>query len=300
MTELKRDWYRMHDVVNRGAIRIEARNRAELLNQASSWNRKGFGIFWTLNAFAGPRQITHLERINAWAVDMDAGTKEEQRAKLNGSPLKPSFVVETRRGYQAYWNAKDGLPAHWNGIVLERLVPYFGADKNARDLARILRVPGFLHQKDPARPFVVRVVHSLEVAYTERQMVMSFPVVVTNDEHKASRDAVKREARWQGSDDFWDQVYHLDCEEALARLSGHPAVSGEQYTFRRNANGNRNIIVDGKGTSCWVDRNGRIGSLDRGGPTIAQWLRWFGNSYADAAKIIKQLFPQLDKKGRAA
>lgn len=295
MTDIKRDWYRMHDVDNRGAVRIEGDGGARRA-QALEWNRKGFGIFWTLNQFNGPRQIANLTQIHAWAVDIDAGTKEDMRAKLRGSPLVPSFVVETRRGYQAYWNAKDAKPEHWNALVLERLVPYFGADKNARDLARILRVPGYLHQKDPTAPFLVRAVHALEVAYTERQLAESFPVYVDPARSVETRQHVKREVRFSGSDGFWDAVYNLDCEEGLSRLSGHPAVRGEHYTFRRVRNGHLNIIVDGKGTSCFIDRHGRIGSLDNGGPTLAQWLKWYGCTYAEAAKIIKQLFPQLDRQ----
>ncbi len=292
---MKRDYYRMHDVDNKGAIRIDAEGD-DLDCQADAWNRKGYGIFWTLNEFDGPRQIAHLRQINAWAVDMDAGSKEEQRATLRRSPLVPSLVVETKRGYQAYWNAREAKPEHWNAIVLERLVPFFGADKNARDLARILRVPGYLHQKDPANPFLCKTVWRFDVSYSERQMVEAFPCVVTEDLHVESRKEVKRVAVWNGSDNFWDQVYNLDCEEGLLRLSGHPAVGGEQYTFRRNANGNMNLIVDGKGTSVFIDRSKRIGSSDRGGPTIAQWLKWFGLSYADAAKVIKQIFPQLDRR----
>lgn len=228
---------------------------------------------------------------------MDAGTKEEQRLRLHKSPLEPSLIVETKRGYQAYWNAKDAKPEHWNAIVLERLVPFFGSDANARDLARILREPGFLHLKDPADPFMVRTVHECKASYTEQQLATHFKPV-PKLEPKQVHEQAKREAKFNDSDDFWDQVYNLDCEEALSRLSGHPAVGGEQYTFRRMANGNKNIYVDGKGTSCWVDKCGHIGSLSGGGPTIAQWLRWFKHDYAEAAKIIKQLFPRLGRLGK--
>ncbi len=226
---------------------------------------------------------------------MDAGTKEEQRLRLNKSLLEPSLIVETKRGYQAYWNAKDAKPEHWNAIVLERLVPFFGSDPNARDLARILREPGYLHLKDLAAPFMVKTVFESKVSYTEEQIATRFKPV-PKVEPKEIHERVKRETKFTGSDDFWDQVYSLDCEEALSRLSGHPAVGGEQYTFRRMANGNRNIYVDGKGTSAWVDKHGHIGSLSGGGPTIAQWLKWFRIDYAEAAKIIKQLFPQLERK----
>jgi RepB DNA-primase N-terminal domain len=282
----------MHDTNNRGCFLIPPEE------DPRQWNRKGFGVFWTVNEFReGVRRIDHLTRIMAWAIDMDSGTKSEQRARLHKSPLEPSLIVETKRGYQAYWNAKPGASqGHWNAIVLGRLVPFFGSDPNARDLARILRVPGYLHLKDPADPFEVREVHRCEVSYSEEQIARSFKPEPKTEDPQKIHERVKREAKFSGSDDFWDQVYNLDCEEALARLSGHPSVGGEQYSFRTCSNGNRNILVDGKGTSCWVDRSGHIGSLANGGPTIAQWLKWFGLSYADAAKVIKEIFPQLDRK----
>lgn len=284
-------WYRMHDSDNRGAFEIPPDRR-----EAQRWNEQGFGIFWTLNEFDGPRQISHLTRIRAWAVDMDSGTKEEMFAKLHASPLVPSLIVETKRGFQAYWSAKDARPEHWNAIVLDRLVAHYGADANARDLARILRVPGFKHLKDPADPFLVRDVWRHRVSYTERQIVERY-----EDHGKPERDAqehrtVKTTVKFADSDGFWDRVWALDCKDGLERLSGHPAVRGEQFTFRTNRSGTQNVYVDGKGSSAWVDANGRIGSLSHGGPTLYQWLRWYGNSPRECVDVLKRIYPDLERR----
>lgn len=166
--------YRLHDAPESSKAAIPVRDEAE----ARTWNtpERGFGIYRTVNSFDGPRRKEFLARIVAWPIDIDEGEKQSQAKKLMAAPLVPSEIVETRRGYQAYWHARDGAQAeHWNAIVLERLVPYFGADKNARDLCRILRVPGFLHLKDPANPFPVRSVWRHRVSYTERQMAEAFP-----------------------------------------------------------------------------------------------------------------------------
>ena len=279
-------FYRMFDADPRGAV-------VTTLEEAATWNApdRRWGIFWTVNTFRGPRRIENLERINAWAVDLDAGTKAEQLARLESSPLVPSCVVETKRGHQAYWSAKDATAGHWNAIVLDRLVPYFGADKNARDLARILRVPGFSHWKDPADPFLVRKVWQQRVAYREHEIAQAFPAV-ERPTPPAPREM--RRADEPSGDTFWDRVHSLDCMEALRRLSGHPAVNGERYSFRRTAGGTHNILVDGKGTACWVDKAGRIGSLAHGGPGIYQWLGYFGHSPSRRAEVIKELFPTLE------
>ncbi|HEY6180096.1 MAG TPA: DNA-primase RepB domain-containing protein, partial [Kofleriaceae bacterium] len=185
-------WYRMSDNERgeRPAIPC-SRDDAEYYNDPA----RQFGIFATVNEFNGPRRKDRLVRIRAWAIDIDAGTKEQMRAKLLASPLVPSLIVETKRGYQAYWVAKPPAQAeHWNAIVLERLVPRFGADKNARDLCRILRVPGYYHLKDPSDPFLVRVAWRHRVSYSERQMAEAFAWVGDPVAQRQAHDEARREA----------------------------------------------------------------------------------------------------------
>ncbi len=306
-------WYRMSDdpTADKQAVPVA---RAE----AAAWNtpERGFGIFATVNSFDGPRRKEHLERINAWAIDMDDGTKAQQHARLLASPLVPSLIIETKRGFQAYWIAKAGAkPEHWNAIVLERLVPFFGADKNARDLCRILRVPGYLHLKDPADPFLVRCVWQHHVSYSERQIGAAFRWVpdpralagaaeeTARVADRASRAAARAAAATSGAawtESFWDAVYGLDCEEGLARLSGHWSVNGERYTFKTAPRGHLNIYVDGKSSPCWIDSDKRIGSPSGGGPTLARWLRWFKHPWPTVIATLKEIFPSLDTIDQAA
>lgn len=297
--------YRMDDrpdAPSKAAIRCS-------LDEARQWNapERGFGVFQTVNDFGdGPRRKDHLVRIRAWAVDMDEGTKAEMHARLHASPLVPSLIVETKRGFQAYWCARDGVADHWNAIVLERLVPHFGADRNARDLCRILRVPGFLHLKDPADPFLIRTAWQHHVSYTERQMAAAWPWRCATAERVAEvRAEVAGALPHSGASDdaFWQAVANLDCRDALERLSGTGYVNGERFTFRRVASGNANIFCDGRGTSCWIDASGKIGSLDKGGPFASHWLRWYGNDWPTVVKALKEIYPHLaeiDAKCREA
>ncbi len=298
------DMYRMCDLPeaeSKPAIRIAG------ADEARRWNTPelGYGIFATVNSFSGPRRKENLTRINAWAIDMDEGTKQQQKAKIEGFIATPSFVVETKRGYQVYWCTRDANPAHWDYIVLERLVPHFGSDANARDLCRILRVPGFLHLKNPADPFMVRKVWQHKVFYTEHQFVNLLEKELPWKPSKARHQAHLAEARassptFTASDSLWDAVWQLDCEEGLGRLSGHWAVNGEKYTFRNTSRGNRNLYVDGKSSSCFVDASKRIGSLDGGGPTLVQWLRWFKHDWKVVIEVLKEIFPQLVEVDAAA
>ena len=160
-----------------------------------------------------------------------------------------------------------------------------------RDLDRVLRVPGYLHLKDPTDPFLVKHVWGpYPATYTEREMIACFPPSREELEPRAPKPTQPLDVRGSG---FWDRVFDLDCGEALLRLSGHRAVNGETYKLRPMSNGNRNVLVNGKSTSCWVDRNGRIGSHSRGGPSILRWLQWFNLSTAEAAEVIKEVFPEV-------
>lgn len=262
---------------------------------AADWNARGWGVFATVQKFRGARRKENLERIRAWAVDLDGGDKAEQRRRLAAAKLTPSSVVETKNGYHAYWYAEDAKPEHYR-LVLDRLVSFFGADKNARDLARVLRVPGFLHQKDPTDPFLVRHVFgpNRELVYLERDMLRSFPPSEAELAERRRHQESRREYTGSDGDGFWERVYNLDCKDGLERLSGHGAVGGERFTFKRTAKGGHNILVDGKGTACWVDESGRIGSPTKGGPTLYQWLRWYGTPPAECARVLKEIFPHLE------
>lgn len=90
-----------------------------------------------------------------------------------------------------------------------------------------------------------------------------------------------------------DRLHATNQQSLLARLSGHPIVHGERYSFRRVSNGNHNIVVNGKPTSCFIDRQGRIGSLSGGGPSVYQWVRWFGHDARSAIAVLRDVFPEF-------
>jgi hypothetical protein len=270
------------DPSQRGAKRIRRED-------AQSWNEKGYGIFHTVQEFHGPRRIENLVHINAWAVDIDKGTKEEMLSQI-GKGLVPTMLIETKSGYHVYWKARDATQENWRHIVENRLVPFYKADKKAKDLARLLRVPGFNHLKNPAEPFLIKAVHTKHVEYSEREMLHFYKDLLTQAKQKKLHNKTIKEFPQDGS--FWERVWSLDCEYALSKLSGTEYVGGEYYDFKPNSSGTKNIYVNGKSTSCWIDHEGRIGSLDDGGPTIAQWLNWFHKDYSKTVSIIKEVFPE--------
>jgi len=80
---------------------------------------------------------------------------------------------------------------------MERMVASYGCDHRAKDLSRVLRLPGFLHRKDPARPHMVRIVAEAGRRYDREEILRAFP-------------PVERETRQEHSCHEWDSS---DCDE---------------------------------------------------------------------------------------
>lgn len=80
----------------------------------------------------------------------------------------PTAIVETRNGFHVYWlfdrpvfagdeGFSSALPEYKS--VQSAIIERFQADPQCKDAARVLRVPGSFHLKDPANPFPVKLVY---------------------------------------------------------------------------------------------------------------------------------------------
>ena len=117
-------------------------------------NRRGAGIFVTVSVTDGKgRKRENMVRPRAIFQEAD-------RSNTPVPPLDPHIEVESSPGkFHRYWLIdKTTAPTFdaWRE-VMNRMVVDFGSDPNACDPARVLRLPGFYHQKDPNRPHMVRI-----------------------------------------------------------------------------------------------------------------------------------------------
>ena len=273
------------------ALPVFSWREAELWNEGKKEPGRFYGIFWTVNEFKGNRTATNLKKILSWTVDIDQGSKESQQEAIK-TFLAPSLCVETKRGYQVYWYAHDASLIEYAEIQ-KRLVQKFGGDNNARDIARILRVPFHWHQKDPSNPFAVRIAHCEDIYYRQSKMLELLPPLLVKKIALITPEQVKRSLSFLGDESFSDRISSIDCEQGLMRISGTAAVCGESFDFKRVGGGNLNVIVDGKGTSVFIDKNKRIGSSDKGGPTIWQWINWYQGDHKKTYQFVKQYFPEV-------
>jgi hypothetical protein len=155
-----------------------ARNRplhGHVVGDLQSYNisgRKHGGVFVPYGIFVGVQRFfptwevtgarkSALERLRVIAVDIDS-PDSDWREKT--AALPPHCVVRTKNGHHIYWKLDDppGISDEAYPVLIELLADYLGGDKKAKDVARVLRVPGFFHQKDPENPFLVTLEHCEE------------------------------------------------------------------------------------------------------------------------------------------
>ena len=150
-------------------------------------NRAGAGIFVTVNATDGKgRKLENIQRIRAIFHEDDT-----PQAFAREFPLSPHIVVESSPGKcHRYWMV-DGLSIEQFRGVMECMARVHGSDPNAKDPARVLRLPGFFHLKDAAHPHLVRIVEASEtLPYSAEEILQAFPAPAVEPSADPAADGV--------------------------------------------------------------------------------------------------------------
>lgn len=266
--------------------------------EAVHYNKQGWGIFWTVNKFkSNRRRIEDLDEIISFAVDIDidkTSFKNKEEALENVlSYCYPSLVVETKNGLHVYYDARDGASVlDYRCIVADRLVPLLQAD-NCVDVSRLLRYPGYYHQKDPNEAFKVQIIFECDIKYSAKELMAIFRHPKTDEQMCIAKREIRKE--FKGEDSF-SRLWESDQMALLSELSGKSCVNGEEFRFIPNGS-KHHIVVNGRFTSnCWIDSQNKIGSFSKGGPTVFQWLKWYGKTGRQAYEIIAEEFPWITKE----
>jgi RepB DNA-primase from phage plasmid len=133
---------------------------AQLLYGALSecWGRlvqlsnAGAGVAFPVNETGGPeRTAAHIIRVRAYVADLDGAPLDN----LKRLRLRPHIITQTSPGrYHAYWLVRGAALDQYKDMQ-KRLAKLVDADPNVCDLSRVMRLPGFPHQKHPDQPFMV-------------------------------------------------------------------------------------------------------------------------------------------------
>jgi hypothetical protein len=122
---------------------------------------QGAGIFVTINETDGCyRKAENITRIRAVFVDTDGAPQAPVR------DASPHIIVESSPGnYHDYWLVED-CPLEDFKPAQKKLAATYDTDKSVNDLPRVMRLPGFPHQKVDREkrlngtPFMVRMIES--------------------------------------------------------------------------------------------------------------------------------------------
>jgi len=154
----------------------------ELKDELLSLNRQGAGVFITVNETdLRGRTALNIKRIRSYIAESDG-------EMLIRPDLDPTFCVTSKRGKHYYWVLRNFTERKEIFTpIQESINEILGTDPTIKDLPRVLRLAGFLHQKNPRDPFLVEVEECSSEYYTQEEIERYFPPKVGPSSHKSSQ-----------------------------------------------------------------------------------------------------------------
>ena len=145
---------------NRELARIVHGTLDERWSTLVNLSGQGAGIFICINKTdrTGKRTIESVILVRAYFADFDDVQPEAIKERLVRFGLTPHMIVESSPGkWHVYWFVFSA-PLGEFSVTQARLAVVLGSDRGVKDLPRVMRLPGFPHQKDGCEPSIVRIV----------------------------------------------------------------------------------------------------------------------------------------------
>lgn len=140
-------------------------------NDLMAWNSQGYGVYVNVNQTEGVhRRRENITRCRAVFIEDDNKTRSKPY------PINPNLVVESSPGkYHIYYLTSTTVFDQYEEVQ-QTLVNDYGGDPNARDISRILRVPGFYNTKSQYDSWpIVKLLTAHPTPYSWEQLITSFP-----------------------------------------------------------------------------------------------------------------------------
>lgn len=123
------------------------------------YNQQGWGVFVCVNATDGKGQkLENIHHIRTHVADLDnTMSSNAMLAKAIASQPAPHFYVNTSPNkYHIYWLVEPYTGNDYYTTLQRKIKQVYDGDKSVTDATRVLRVPGFYHNK--AEPTLVTLV----------------------------------------------------------------------------------------------------------------------------------------------
>ncbi len=227
------------------------------------------------------RKTENVRAIRAVFLDLDGSPLPEEWA------IEPHLIFETSPGrFHAYWLVSEGFPLdHFEGVQ-KAIAARFNGDPSVHDLPRVMRIPGFIHQKK--EPFQSRILRdwSAEPRYSPDEILAAFPLI---PERKAenpetpTNDPVLAKLAEKGmvirQDRSEPGKYIIRCPQTDKHTNQDP----EAAFWLKNHGG-----FSGYGFRCL---HGHCTGL-----TIKDLLSWLGIKKGDSSKILLRRVSEVESK----
>lgn len=267
----------------------------ENIDKVIELNKNWAWVFFSVNTMIpGKRDKASVQKLNAYFTEIDYGTKEDQQKLIFNAPVAPSLVVESKNWFHIYYYAKEHKSDdNWYNIM-RGLCNYYGWDSKVIDTSRVLRLPWTYHNK--GEPYEITVFTWTWLYHSEEDMMKAFSDHRTNNDKRRELEVFERGVRRYVGSNFRERIKQMNTMEVLKKLSGHEFVSWETFEFRRNNNWTHQIIINGRPTSNWIDKQWK--------PAVSSWSTWGGNwvSYVfwygictpqSLSKWVKENYPEV-------
>jgi KaiC/GvpD/RAD55 family RecA-like ATPase len=131
-------------------------------------NEQGAGIFISVNETDGKgRALENIMGVRGFWADV------ETEIALEDLSLPPSMVVNSSRGPHLYWLSVGDATKELCRRIVQNIAARIGSDPKVHDPSRVLRVPGFFHNK--GTPHLVTLGECQNIRYSVNQMLEAFP-----------------------------------------------------------------------------------------------------------------------------
>ena len=190
-------------------------------------------IFYAVNSsFNGKRGVKNLKNLRELYVDIDLHlekfTEEELKSEVNwmiteiwlmadrGAIPRPSKAIITGRGVHIYWDLKPssyGALATWQSLedFLYNKLKYLGADRQATDAARILRLPTTINSKTRTECYIYIEENNVYDMYSLREKYLNWS-------NKHNKEYVKKEKKNNKINLYNSYTLHLGRARDIVKL----------------------------------------------------------------------------------
>lgn len=156
---------------DKSLVRVINATFDEACEQIINLNKRGAAIHVTLNKTdLEGRKIGNIIEIREFWIEDDHGNVPENL------PITPHMIVQSSPGKRHLHFRVADVPLDEFEQIQQRMVDDYGSDPKAKDRSRVLRLPGFLHQK--SEPFMVKIIASeLRAPTPYEDFIKAFPPV---------------------------------------------------------------------------------------------------------------------------